>query len=205
MNTAILHGEYVVLPTTLVPSMLADAASMVADSATLTVQSYQQAMLMLVRWYEAGQLAGRGAPATPPGGGAPSPVAIAPDHAAVVPSTLLVTKAPEAPTTSTAPAVALATASNASAPAPSSAKTVEPEAPLCETAKAEAETAKSMEQPVTEAPATSPRRRIARPFLPASSPPPEATPPCDALGHAARQAISHRIGPDVTDPGAQAP
>jgi hypothetical protein len=60
-------------------------------------------------------------------------------------------------------------------------------------------------QSTAEVPATSPLRSIPRPFLPESAPPLEATPPCDALGHAARQAISHRFGPDVTDPGAQAP
>jgi hypothetical protein len=108
MNTAILHGEYVVLPTTLVPTMLADAASIVADSATLTVQSYQQAMLMLVRWYEAGQLAGRGAPATPPGGGSPPPVAMASAPTAFVPSTPLVVEAPESLTMSAAPSLVVA-------------------------------------------------------------------------------------------------
>ncbi len=202
MNTAILHGEYVVLPTRLVPSMLADAASMVADSATLTVQSYQQAMLMLVRWYEAGQLAGRGAPATPPGGGAPAPVATAP--AAFAPGTPLAAEASEAPTTSTAPAEVVTTPSATTAHVPSTANEVAPADHERETATAAvSETQPDVASPPTTAvPATSPQRSAARPFLPTSAPPLEAPSPSDALGHAARLAITRRYGADATDPGA---
>lgn len=204
MNTAILHGEYVVLPTTLVPAMLADAASMVADSAALTVQSYQQAMLMLVRWYEAGQLAGRGAPAIPPGGGPPPTVTSAAAPAVFVPNTPLAVQEPEAPATRMAPAGEAATPSDATAPASSPANAAEPAGPPSETATAAASgTASSVAaQPVTDVPATSPRRSTARPFLPASAPPLEGPPPSDALGHAARLAITRRYGADATDPGA---
>lgn len=63
MRTSINQTGSVVLPSTLVPTLLADAASLLMDSTTGTVQyamaSYQQAMPLLVRWYEAGQLEGR--------------------------------------------------------------------------------------------------------------------------------------------------
>lgn len=204
MNTAILHGEYVVFPTALMPTMLADAATIVADSATLTVQSYQQAMLMLVRWYEAGQLAGRGTPAMPPGGGSPAPVAISTAPGAFAPGTPLAVEASEAPTTSTAPAEMVTTPSATTAHVPSPANEVAPADHERETATAAvSETQPDVASPPTTAvPATSPRRSAARPFLPTSAPPLEAPSPSDALGHAARLAITRRYGADATDPGA---
>lgn len=212
MNTALQPAGHVVLPTTLVPNLLADAASLLTGSATSTVQdamtAYQQAMLLLVRWYEAGQLEGRGGPSVPPRGGMPMRETATAAPVAVVPSVPAIVIEPESPSMSVAP-VAAATPSAASIECPSTAH--EPAQATNAGESAMVATAQGPSMAATQ-PAGSvqpsddevkPSRSLtARPFLPASAPPLEGPPPSDALGHAARLAITRRYGADATDPGA---
>lgn len=200
------HAGHIVLPTTLLPTLLTDAASLLTESATSTVQdamqAYQQAMLLLVRWYEAGQLEGRGEPTPPPSGDIP-------------------------PVRATSPARAIAavrgetTSASAARPTPDTTPTKAPPAEVCSgnlTVVSDAEPPSAPPEPEVSAsgaaeppemepqpanPDIAPRARsAARPLLPPSAPPLEGPPPSDALGHAARLAITRRYGADATDPGA---
>lgn len=224
MSTSINHIGSVVLPTTLVPTLLADAASLLNDSTTSTVQhamaSYQQAMLLLVRWYEAGQLEGREPRPLPPTGGV-LPRAIGagrdavPSTAAEAVSSSAQTTAPSrnaaAPTTTSPAPIEVAIAETAPAQVVDAASE-EHEAPPPLTAHAliVPPQAPAKAPPVGSAMARTPTpttgsgkaRPFLRPLLPPSAPPLEGPPPSDALGHAARLAISRCYDADATDPDA---
>ncbi len=224
MSTSINHIGSVVLPTTLVPTLLADAASLLSDSTTSTVQhamaSYQQAMLLLVRWYEAGQLEGREPrPLPPTGGGLPRAIEAGRDTvpctAAEAVSSSARTTAPSrnvAPPTTTSPApIEVAIAETAPAPVVDAASEGhETAAPLTAQALNVPPQAPAPAPPVGSAMAPTPAptagsgkaRPFLRPLLPPSAPPLEGPPPSDALGQAARVAISRRYDADAADPDA---
>lgn len=200
------HAGHVVLPTTLLPTLLTDAASLLTESATATVQdamqAYQQAMLLLVRWYEAGQLEGRGGPTTPPSGGTPPVLAASPAQTIATVRGEAATAAGARLSPDTAPT--MATPAAVGIEHPTAASDTEPPKAAVEN---EVTVSGAADQPVTapqsEQPEVAPRARgAARQFLPPSAPPLEAPAPSDALGHAARLAITRRYGTDATDPGA---
>jgi hypothetical protein len=232
MSLSLSQPTGVVLPTTRVPQLLADAAALLTESTSSSVEhamaAYQRTMLLLVHWYEAGQLEGRELPPIPPTGGGPirvpstTPVTPPPSKSDIATPVQMPTPSRLAETSSTLPSAAAihaprppAESAVAGAVARAESVAAVPLAAPLTVAATESPTharpvaslvppMSTLSPTLTDTAATAPAkaRPAPRPLLPPSTPPLEATPPSDALGLAAREAITRRYGADATDSGA---